>query len=121
MGKVALEGLEFFAFHGFHEEEKKIGNRYGVDIIVEADFEEASVSDDLVRTVDYAQLYAVINSEMQQPSSLLEHVARRIVAQVFKVFSQVVVVEITVSKYNPPIGGICNRAYVKLKQIRESS
>ncbi|RZK29989.1 MAG: dihydroneopterin aldolase, partial [Hymenobacter sp.] len=32
MGQIALEGLEFFAFHGYYDEEQKIGNKYGVDI-----------------------------------------------------------------------------------------
>jgi dihydroneopterin aldolase len=35
MGKITLEGLEFFAFHGYYDEEQKIGNKYGVDITIE--------------------------------------------------------------------------------------
>ena len=28
----ALVGLEFFAYHGFYDEEQKMGNKYAVDI-----------------------------------------------------------------------------------------
>lgn len=118
MGKIALEGLEFFAFHGFHKEEKKIGNRYGVDIIVKTDLEKAAVEDNLTETVDYTQLYEVIRTEMQQSSSLLEHIAQRIIARVFLSFPQVTAIEVSISKYNPPIGGICKRAYVTLTKER---
>lgn len=118
MGKIALEGLEFFAYHGFHQEERKTGNRYGVDIIVKTDFNEASSSDELTKTVDYVKLYEVICTEMQQPSRLLEHVAQRIVDGIFAAFTQVTAIEVTVSKYNPPIGGICKRAYVEVTKER---
>lgn len=118
MGKIALEGLEFFAFHGFHKEEKKIGNRYGVDIIVETNLNEASYHDELAETVDYTQLYEVVRTEMQQPASLLEHIAQRIIDRVFTTFTRVIAIEVTISKYNPPIGGICRRAYVELSKVR---
>ena len=31
MGKVALEGIEFFSYHGYYEEEQKLGNKYEVN------------------------------------------------------------------------------------------
>ena len=39
--KVALEGVRFFAFHGFYPEEQLTGNEFMVDIVTEWD-----VSDD---------------------------------------------------------------------------
>ena len=30
MGKISLEGLEFFAYHGFYEEERKIGQNSAI-------------------------------------------------------------------------------------------
>ena len=35
MGQIALEGMEFFAFHGYYDEEQKIGNKYGIDLYIE--------------------------------------------------------------------------------------
>jgi dihydroneopterin aldolase len=37
MGKILLEGMEFFAYHGHYEEEQIIGTKFIVDI--EIDFE----------------------------------------------------------------------------------
>ncbi|MDX5443432.1 MAG: dihydroneopterin aldolase, partial [Hymenobacteraceae bacterium] len=47
MGQIALEGMEFFAFHGFYDEEQKIGNKYGVDLYIKTDLHAAAESDDL--------------------------------------------------------------------------
>ncbi len=118
MGKIALEGLEFFAYHGFSKEEQKVGNRYGIDITIEVDFERAARQDKIDSTVDYHALYKVISNEMAEPTKLLENIAERIVNAVFQHFKQVFSVEISVSKFNPPIGGICQRARIKMKRER---
>lgn len=120
MGKIALEGLEFFAYHGFSEEEQKIGNRYGIDITIETNFEEAAKHDKLTETIDYHALYRVIQQEMTQPAKLLENIAERIIEAVFEHFQEVNAVEVRVSKFNPPIGGICRRALVTLKKNSEN-
>jgi dihydroneopterin aldolase len=33
-GKITLEGMEFFAHHGYYQEEQKIGNKFAVDIMI---------------------------------------------------------------------------------------
>ncbi len=119
MGKISLEGLEFFAYHGFSQEEQKVGNRYGIDITIEVDFAKAAQQDKIDSTVDYHALYKVISKEMAEPTKLLENIAERIVTAVFHHFSQVSFIEISVSKFNPPIGGICQRARIIMKRERE--
>ena len=47
MGKITLDGLEFFAFHGYYDEEQKIGNKFGVDITIETSLEKAGMDDKL--------------------------------------------------------------------------
>jgi dihydroneopterin aldolase len=31
---IGLEGMEFYAYHGVYEEERKIGGKYIVDVLV---------------------------------------------------------------------------------------
>lgn len=116
MGIVALEGADFFAYHGFSEEERKIGNKYSVDIQVRTDLEEAALEDNLDKTVDYGELYKIIRQEMEIPSRLLESVAKRIVDAVYQRFPFINSIEISISKYNPPIGGICHRSRITLEK-----
>ncbi|WPP48053.1 dihydroneopterin aldolase [Catalinimonas niigatensis] len=120
MGKISLEGLEFFAYHGYHEEERKIGNRYEVDIEVETNFEQATQNDLLENTVDYGQLYALIKEEMQQSTHLLERLAGKIAKRTLKELPEVKNVEVSISKLNPPLGGLCKRARVTLRKDRET-
>nr|WKN39047.1 dihydroneopterin aldolase [Tunicatimonas sp. TK19036] len=118
MAKILLEGLEFFAYHGYHQEERKTGNRYNVDVLVEADVKQAAIQDQLKETIDYAKLYQTVKEEMEQPAKLLEHIGYRIIQQILEEFPQVTAVEVQVSKFNPPLGGVCRRACVTLREER---
>ncbi|WP_421976752.1 dihydroneopterin aldolase [Roseivirga seohaensis] len=116
--KVALEGMEFYAYHGFYEEERKIGNRYSVDIEVTTNFEKAAQQDDLSGTVDYVQLYEIVKNRMASPAKLLEKLGQDIIDSVFATFSSVAQVKVSVSKHNPPFGGICAKSKITLERIR---
>ncbi|MFY7825994.1 MAG: dihydroneopterin aldolase [Flectobacillus sp.] len=112
MGTIELEGLEFFAYHGYYEEERKIGNRYQIDVKITVDFSSAAQNDKLKDTVNYEDLYRIIAGVMQIKSKLLEHVGQLIIDEVRKIYPNVHEVQVGVSKFNPPIGGVCTRAKV---------
>lgn len=119
MGIITLEGIEFFGYHGFYDEEQKIGNKYSIDISVRAPFEEAAVHDQLSETINYEKLYKIIKQEVKKPSKLLENIAKRIIDRTFATFENVEVIEVSISKFNPPVGGVCNRAKVTLKEEKK--
>jgi 7,8-dihydroneopterin aldolase/epimerase/oxygenase len=115
MGTIALEGLEFFAYHGFYDEEQKIGNKYSVDILVSTDFSEAARRDKLSATVNYEALYRITTEVMQRPARLLEHIAHSIIEEIRRAYPTVGDVEVSVSKFNPPVGGVCHRARITMR------
>lgn len=115
MGKVALEGMEFYARHGYYEEERKIGNKYSVDVELDVDFTEAAMDDKLEGTVNYERVYEVVAEVMNIDAQLLEHLAGKMIRQLKTEFPQVNQVKVKVSKYNPPIKGLCHRAVVTLE------
>ena len=119
MGQIALEGMEFFAFHGYYDEEQKIGNKYGVDLYISTDLLAAGESDKLQQTVNYEVLYRLVAEEMRAPARLLEHVAHRVLDRIMAELPHVRKVRISVSKFNPPLGGICHRARVTLARRRK--
>jgi 7,8-dihydroneopterin aldolase/epimerase/oxygenase len=118
IGKVALEGLEFHAFHGVYPHERESGNFFEVDIAVETDFTLAAREDDLSGTVNYEVLFRIVKDEMDSPSKLLETVAEKIVYHVFDVLPQVSSIELKISKLNPPIGGKCRSSSISLVKKR---
>jgi dihydroneopterin aldolase len=117
-GRIALEGLEFHAFHGVYPHERESGNWFEVDIAVETDFSAAAKSDNLSGTVDYETLYRIVKAEMEKPSKLLETVAEKIINDVLDQLKSVASVELSISKINPPIGGKCKRAVVSISKHR---
>lgn len=116
MGTISLEGLEFFAYHGFYQEERKIGNKFSVDLTIEVDFTQAAQADKLSATVDYESLYKIVQKVMIQPAKLLEHIGYTIIDEIAASFPQVKAVEVSVAKHNPPVGGVCKWAKVKLQR-----
>jgi 7,8-dihydroneopterin aldolase/epimerase/oxygenase len=116
MGLISLEGMEFFAYHGYYDEEQKIGNKYSIDLTIEADLSNAAESDRLKDTINYEELYKLVLEVMLTKHRLLEHVAHDIIEKIKATFNSVQKVTVGVSKYNPPIGGICERAKVLITQ-----
>jgi 7,8-dihydroneopterin aldolase/epimerase/oxygenase len=105
MGKILLEDMEFFAYHGCFEEEQIIGNRFIVNLEFETDTSLAETSDHLHDTVNYQKVYNLVKEQMDQKSYLLEHIARRIAEAVNKEFPHLSNLRVKVSKLNPPMGG----------------
>ena len=117
---VCLENIEFFAYHGFQDEEQTIGNRYSVDIIIATDFLKAAQKDKLSQTIHYGEIYEIIKTQMQISARLLEHLAYRIIANIFENYEKASHIEISVRKHNPPIGGVCSASKIILKSSREN-
>lgn len=117
MTTIKLEGLDFYAHHGFYEEERKIGNKYTVDVVVtmgEVDF----VDDDLEKTVNYEQVYQIVSAQMKVSTKLLETIASKVNQKILDSIPLVSTVETTVSKHNPPIKGVCQFAKVSILKKR---
>ena len=118
MGKIALEELEFFAKHGVLKEEQIIGNRYRIDVEVEADLEKASKSDNVKDAVDDGHLYKIVEREVNTPAKLLEHLAGNILSGILDEIPKVDNAKVVVHKYNAPIGGVCKWSKVTLERGR---
>ncbi len=114
MGIIELEGMEFKAYHGCLESERREGNLFVVDFRGEMDLEAASLSDDLADTLNYAEIYDIVAEEMMQPSKLLEHVAGRIVRRIEAAFPCLNDFSIRVSKRNPPVSGLASWSRITL-------
>ena len=119
MGTIKVENIRVYAHHGCLKEETKIGSDYRVDLIVKADLNTSSESDNLNDTVDYVLLNKIIKEEMNLPSKLLETVAKRILNRVFKESDLVAKATISVSKINPPIGGDVGLVTIKMTEKRK--
>lgn len=119
MGKIYVQGIKIYAYHGCFKEETLIGTNFLVDVELDVDLQKATESDKLNDTVNYQTVFQTIKNEMEIPSKLLEHVAGRCIKCLFNDFPTIKTVTIKISKLNPPLGGQINAVAVKLIEHRK--
>lgn len=103
---ILLEGLRFFGYHGLHPEERTLGQRFLVDVVVELDLRAAGQLDELDETVNYNSIYSVVRAIVEgEPMMLVEAVADRTARSILENFSRVTAAEVTVRKPSATIRG----------------
>lgn len=109
--RILLQGIQFHGHHGVGEEERKLGQRFLVDVELALDLREAGRRDELAASLDYGEVYAlVVDIGTREQFRLLEGLAERMAAAVLERFpARHVTVRVT--KPSPPlpgvIGGVC--------------
>lgn len=101
-GYITLDHIKFHAHHGVLEQERRVGNDFEVTLQLQYPFHNATESDDLADTINYAEVYDIVAAEMDVPSRLLEHVAGRIVRSLRTRFPLIEGGTVTVAKLTPP-------------------
>lgn len=115
---IFLKELSFHAFHGVSEQERCVGNVFIIDIKLKVDFQKALLSDSVLDTVSYADVFQSVAEEMKIPSLLLEHVCGRITKRLFNDFSAIEELDIRLQKQNPPMGADIVSAGVEMHCTR---
>ena len=118
-GRIALEQVEMFAYHGWHDAEKKTGGKFVVDVVVETAFEQQTDFDSIRDTVDYENLFSILKKHMEKPERLLELVCKNITDEIMQRYPKIYSAEVTIKKLNPPIMGMKGSSSVSLKQFNE--
>ncbi|MDQ6883676.1 MAG: dihydroneopterin aldolase [Candidatus Dormibacteraeota bacterium] len=84
-GRLILEGLEGFAYHGNNPAETKLGQSFIVDLEVLTDTQRAAAKDRIEDTVNYPTLEKVARRVLEgPPRHLLETVAEEIAAALLR-------------------------------------
>lgn len=101
---IELNGLRFFATHGWHPEEAKTANEFEVNIVAAFRVGDAVITS-LEETINYAEVYALVQQEFSIPRQLLETCAMNIAAVIHQRFPAIGRVEVGIKKLNAPITG----------------
>ncbi len=101
--RIALSGLRVRGFHGVFDHERRDGQDFVVDAVLEVSTARAAASDDLADTVDYGdlaqRLAAVVSGE---PVNLIETLVARLAAECLT-DPRVAAATVTVHKPQAPI------------------
>lgn len=102
--RITLLGVRATGFHGVLAEEKRDGQEFVVDVVLHVDLRPAGTTDDLERTINYAEVGADVVARIEGPSlDLIETLAEQIAADAL-VRAGVHTVEVTVHKPSAPVG-----------------
>ncbi|CAN6459838.1 unnamed protein product [Victoria cruziana] len=119
--KLVLRGLTFHGFHGVLEEEKKLGQKFLVDIDAYMELQKAGDTDNLADSVSYADIYNLAREVVEGPSfNLLESVATKIVKDIFASYQQISAVRVRVAKPHVAVKGPVEYLGVEIYRSRTS-
>ena len=116
--RIAIRGLTAFAHHGVYAFERRQGQTFRCDAVLDVDTAPAAATDDLELTVNYAELaqrlYVTLSGE---PVDLLKTLAQRL-ADVCLAYERVDAVEVTVHKPEADLGVPFGDVTVSIRRTR---
>ncbi len=119
-GVIDIVGLVLFARHGVGEEEARLGQRFVLDIRLEAEVTEAVKHDRLVDTVDYGEVVAVTESIFRgKRFYLIEAAAAHVASGILAHFPAVLSARVTVKKPSAPISAVFDYVATTVERRRD--
>ena len=115
---IQLLNLNFYAYHGIDEEEKKWGAEFEVTVTVSHQPKKKPVLH-INETIDYVSVYGLLKKHMENSRPLLETVATTFASDVFASFAQAEELSITIIKKHPPIAAFEGSVAVSYTAKRE--
>lgn len=120
MDKMILHRMEYYGYHGVFEEERKLGQRFYVDLELELDLQGAGVSDDLTLTVNYAEVHFLVKKIVETKSfKLIEALAEHIASSVLDTYTVINAVTVKLTKPHPPFDIHFQGVTVELHRTRK--
>ncbi len=116
---IKIKNARFYAYHGVLKEEQNIGGKFDADVDIYTDFSEAAKNDDLKKTVNYADVYNIINNIVHTKKYyLIETLATLIADGLLKEYPKIFKIAVRVRKSNVPAGGLID--YVEAEVIKKN-
>ncbi|XP_043695078.1 dihydroneopterin aldolase 1-like [Telopea speciosissima] len=117
--KLILRGLKFHGFHGVEAEERKLGQKFLVDMDSWLDLRAAGKSDELTDTVSYAEIYSIVKEIVEgPPHKLVESLAQLIACTILAKFPQISAVRVKVGKPHVAVYGTVDYLGVEIVRYR---
>ncbi len=117
--KIKLNEMVFYGFHGVHDEERRLGQRFVVSATLYTDYDKDFSIRELDDTVDYTKVYDDIREIMESMQfQLLESCANTIADKLIRDFPLIQKLEICIQKPSVPIPGSLKSVEVEICRTR---
>ncbi|KAL1822450.1 hypothetical protein ACET3Z_009228 [Daucus carota] len=117
--KLVLRGLKFHGYHGVKEEEKKLGQKFVIDIDAWMDLRPAGISDCLSDTISYTAIYRIAKEVVEgTPQNLLETVAQLIASATLTKHPRISAIRVQVQKPHVSVPGHIDFLGVEITRYR---
>lgn len=112
---LRLHTMTFYAHHGVSAEERRRGQTFEMEVELALDLRAAGERDDLAYTVDYPEVYKVVQeTTVERQFNLIEALAEAIATEILTRFPIVEAARVWVRKLSPPIGGLLDAVEVDI-------
>jgi len=116
---VRLKNCAFFAHHGMFDEEKRLGQRFFVDVELGVSHTGAALSDSIHDTVNYASVYEIVErSILGSRRNLIETLSREIARSLLDAFELAHTVTVSIRKPGASVPGVLDFAEVEYAETR---
>lgn len=120
MDKILMQNLGFYGYHGLLKEEGVLGQKFFLDIELNVDTKEAGLTDDMTKSVSYADVYDVVKNIVETKRfNLLEALAESIAKEVLNKFELVKGIMVRVKKPEAPVNGIYDYFGVEIRRAKD--
>jgi dihydroneopterin aldolase len=117
--RILLEGMRFFARVGVLDDEKRQGQEFRVDLVLEFLRIPACDDDRLDHTVDYGLVFETVRRVVETARfDLVERLAGAVAAAVLAEHGEVLAVVVTVRKPHAPVRGRFDAMGVSIRRER---
>lgn len=115
---ITLKNMIFYGYHGLHEAERTLGQRFAIDVSVTGDPKMDTTIKTLKDTIDYTKIFEVVKTHVENfKYHLLEKLANEIIIAILDEFELVEKVELKIRKIAVPINGTLD--FVELEMTRD--
>lgn len=112
--KIRLKNIQLFGYHGVADAEKKLGQRFEIDVEVRVDIDDAIQGDTFKKTIDYSEIYQdVVKVFNSHKFNLIESLAKDIAVKLSDIYS-LSGCRIVIRKPDAPIDGILDTVEVEI-------
>ncbi len=119
MDKILLNNLGFYGYHGVLKEESVLGQKFFIDMELLVDTKEAGLTDDMNKSVSYADVYNVVKEITENKRfKLIEALAENIAKETLDKFELINEVMVRVKKPEAPVNGIYDYFGVEIRRGR---